>query len=38
VTVPLTEELVVTLDARAYKFAQHLDKNGKAYDARGRRY
>lgn len=38
VTLPLTGELVVTLDARSYKFAQHLDKNGKSYDARGRRY
>ena len=38
VTVPLAAELVVRLDARNYAFVQHLDKNGKSYDARGRRY
>lgn len=37
-TLPSATELVVTLDARTWKFAQHLDKNGKSYDARGRRY
>jgi plastocyanin len=38
VSLPGTAELVVTLDARNYSFVQHLDKNGKSYDARGRRY
>lgn len=38
VSVPATAELVVALDARNYTFVQHLDKNGKSYDARGRRY
>ena len=38
VSVPAGAELVVALDARNYTFVQHLDKNGKAYDARGRRY
>lgn len=38
VSVPLATELVVALDARNYTFVQHLDKNGKSYDARGRRY
>lgn len=38
VTVPLAAELVVSLDTRSWKFTQHLDKNGKSYDARGRRY
>lgn len=38
VTVPLAEPVTISLDARNYKFVQHLDKNGKAYDARGRRY
>lgn len=38
VSVPATGELVVALDARNYAFVQHLDKNGKSYDARGRRY
>jgi plastocyanin len=37
-TVPLAAELVVSLDARKFAFAQHLDKTGKPYDARGRRY
>lgn len=36
--VPLTGELFVKLDARNFTFVQHLDKNGKSYDARGRRY
>ncbi len=38
VTVPAAGELVVALDATRYKFVQHLDKTGKSYDARGRRY
>lgn len=38
VSVPGAAELVVALDARNYTFVQHLDKNGKSYDARGRRY
>ncbi len=38
VSVPAATELVVALDARNYTFVQHLDKNGKSYDARGRRY
>jgi hypothetical protein len=37
-TVPSAAEVVVKLDARKYTFTQHLDKNGKSYDARGRRY
>jgi plastocyanin len=36
--VPATEPVTITLDARNYKFVQHLDKNGKSYDARSRRY
>jgi plastocyanin len=36
--VPLTGEIVVRLDARNYRFVEHLDKTGKRYDARGRRY
>jgi hypothetical protein len=38
VTVPLDTAVVITLDARNYRFVQHLDKTGKRYDARGRRY
>lgn len=38
VSVPAAADLVVALDARRYTFVQHLDKNGKSYDARGRRY
>lgn len=38
VTVPATAELVVAMDASRYKFVQHMDKTGKSYDARGRRY
>ncbi|MCU0647980.1 MAG: hypothetical protein MUF00_08290 [Gemmatimonadaceae bacterium] len=36
--VPLTQAVRVTLDARAYRALPHLDKVGKPYDARGRRY
>jgi plastocyanin len=38
VSVPSEAPLAVTLDARNYTFVQHMDKNGKPYDARGRRY
>jgi hypothetical protein len=37
-TLPATTEVVVGLDARSYRFVQHLDKKGQRYDARGRRY
>jgi plastocyanin len=37
-TLPATAEVVVGLDARSYRFVQHLDKKGQRYDARGRRY
>ena len=38
-TVPGPDSLVVVrLDARSYRFVQHLDKTGKRYDTRGRRY
>lgn len=38
ITVPATGDLVVSMDASRYKFVQHMDKTGKSYDARGRRY
>jgi len=38
VTLPTSAEVVVALDARHYRFVQHLDKKGQRYDARGRRY
>jgi len=38
ITVPSTVDLVVTMDATRFKFVQHMDKTGKSYDARGRRY
>jgi plastocyanin len=38
ISVPASTELVVAMDARRYKFVQHMDKSGKSYDARGRRY
>jgi hypothetical protein len=30
--------VVLTLDARGYRFLQHRDKNGKSYADRSRRY
>lgn len=38
ITVPAATDLVVTMDATRFKFVQHMDKTGKSYDARGRRY
>lgn len=38
VTIPTATDVVVALDARNYRFVQHLDKKGQRYDARGRRY
>lgn len=38
VTIPTATNVVVALDARSYRFVQHLDKKGQRYDARGRRY
>jgi plastocyanin len=38
VKVPAANGVVVALDARNYRFVQHLDKAGKRYDSRGRRY
>lgn len=38
VTWPTDSTIAVQLDARNYRFVQHLDKDGKRYDSRGRRY
>lgn len=38
VTLPAASEVAIALDARNYRFVQHLDKTGKRYDSRGRRY
>lgn len=38
VTLPMPNDVVVRLDARNYRFVQHLDKTGQRYDTRGRRY
>lgn len=38
VAIPATNPVVVALDARNYRFVQHLDKTGRRYDSRGRRY
>ena len=38
ITLPMPQDVVVSLDARNYRFVQHLDKTGQRYDARGRRY
>jgi plastocyanin len=38
VTLPSATAVVVALDARNYRFVQHLDKTGRRYDSRGRRY
>jgi plastocyanin len=38
VTATSAAPVIVTLDARGYRFVQHKDKNGKSYADRSRRY
>lgn len=38
VTAVAAPPLVISLDARGYRFVQHKDKNGKSYGDRSRRY